>query len=252
MSQEEIFLQKRICDLAQQSFDGNKYTFSGFLSLSEQDIFYQTLPELPHVQYALSGGAKGCERQMLRFGSAEQLGYEEEFPIACIRIAPKAEKFAGTLSHRDFLGALMHLGIDRSKLGDILVREKTAYLFCHERVQTYIIEQLDQVRRTSVECTAVSAPDEAAEPVLQQETLIVPSLRLDSIVAKLYHLPRSRSARLFQDKKVFISGRCVQSHSAAPREGDVVSVRGYGRFRYEAALSETKKGNLNIRVSRYV
>lgn len=76
-----------------------------------------------------SGGVDGCERQILRFGDEESLGYDAGFPICCIEIKPLIEKFADALTHRDYLGALMHLGIERSTLGDIMIRDKTAYLF---------------------------------------------------------------------------------------------------------------------------
>ena len=252
MNREDEFLQKRIMDPANQSYRGNRYTFTGFLSQGEQDVFYQTIPKLPFTDYALFGGADGCERQMLRFGSAAQFGYEEDFPIACIEIAPRQEKFADTLTHRDFLGALMHLGIDRSTLGDIQIREKTAYLFCHEKVQDYIVENLDKIRHTSVKCTVLNDLLDAVRPALQEETLTVSSLRFDSIVAKIYHLSRSQSLVLFREKKVFVNGRCMENNSMALKEGDVVSVRGYGRFVYNKVMHETKKGNLCVRVSRYV
>ena len=88
-------------DLANQSDRNGHYTFTGFLSQGEQDLFYRTLPELAGISYTLFGGMEGCERQMIRFGDSGQLGYEEAFPIVCMEIAPKMEKFADTLSHRD-------------------------------------------------------------------------------------------------------------------------------------------------------
>ena len=77
-------------------------------------------------------GTEGCERQMLRFGSEETLGYEEAFPISCVVIRPSAPKFAEELTHRDFLGALMNLGIERDVLGDIIVRDAVGYVFCED------------------------------------------------------------------------------------------------------------------------
>lgn len=252
LQQEDEFLQKRILDLANQSYRGNQFTFTGFLSQGDLDLFYQMLPKLSFATYTLFGGQDGCDRQMLRFGSVEELGYEQPFPIVCIEIAPRLEKFAENLSHRDFLGALMHLGIDRSLLGDIQISGKTAYVFCHEKIAGYLTEQVDKIRHTNMKCRILEELPEAIKPTLREEVLIIPSLRFDGIVAKLYHISRSQSVLLFREKKIFVNGRCMENNSGTLQEGDVVSVRGCGKFVYEKVLHETKKGNLSVKVSRYV
>ena len=82
----------------------------------------------------LFGGAAGAERVMIRFGDEESLGYEQPFPIAIIKAEPVSPKFAEKLTHRDFLGAILNLGIERSTVGDIIVRESTAYFFVKEDI----------------------------------------------------------------------------------------------------------------------
>lgn len=253
MSQhEDEFIQKRIVDLANQAYRGNQFTFSGFLSQGEIDLFYQMLPDISFVAYTLFGGQEGCDRQMLRFGSEEELGYEEPFPIVCVEIAPRMEKFAEQLSHRDFLGALMHLGIDRSLLGDIQISGKTAYVFCHEKMADYLTQEVGRIRHTNVKCRILTQAPDAIKPTVKEEVLIVSSLRFDGIVSKLYHMSRSQSLLLFREKKIFVNGRCMENNSGIPHEGDVVSVRGYGKFVYEKVLHETKKGNLSVKVNRYI
>ncbi len=123
-------VKSRLKDLAERSYRQNVYSFSGFLSLAEQDQFWSVEKELPYCKGKLWGGYEQAERKVARFGSAEELGYEEDYPIACVHIWPLQAKFADALSHRDFLGALMNLGIERSTLGDIRVGEKEAYLYC--------------------------------------------------------------------------------------------------------------------------
>ena len=120
METEEL-LKKRFRELAEKCYRNNQYTFTGFLGLSEAACFYELEKELSYVPYTLFGGSDLCERVMLRFGSQEQLSYTEEFPISCLKISPLSQKFGEELGHRDFLGALMNLGIERSTLGDILV-----------------------------------------------------------------------------------------------------------------------------------
>lgn len=252
MSPEEEFLQKRLVDLANQSYRNNIYTFTGFLTAAEQDLFYRTLPQIGGVGYLMQGGVEGCERQMLRFGLPEQFGYEEDFPIRCVEIRPTAPKFADKLTHRDYLGALMNLGIERNTLGDIFISDKTGYVFCHEKVVDYIVENLDRIRHTTVECRLLAGAPEAVKPTLKQENLIVSSERLDGIIAKLFHLSRSQSLLLFREKKVFVNGRCMENNSGVCKADDVVSVRGFGKFIYRGCVHETKKGNLSISLERYV
>lgn len=252
MNTEEEFLQKRIIDLANQSYRNNIYTFTGFLNPAQQDLFYRSLSEIGGVEYRLFGGVEGCERQILRFGGEESLGYEEPFPISCIEIKPLMAKFADTLSHRDFLGALMNLGVERTTLGDIFLDGKTGYVFCLKKVEEYIVENLTRIRHTTVKCTVLEEVPGAVEPKLEPVNLIVSSLRLDGIIARYFHLSRSRSLLLFREKKIFVNGRCMENNSGICKEGDVVSVRGYGKFIYKGCVHETKKGNLSIVLEKYV
>ena len=124
-TKEEQQLKNRIKDLADKSFRQNVYTFTGFLGLSEQDLFWKMIQkgELSYAAHKLFGGYEEAERVIVRFGAEDDLGYEEDFPIVCVHIKPLIVKFADALSHRDFLGALMNLGIERSTLGDIRVVE---------------------------------------------------------------------------------------------------------------------------------
>ena len=156
----EDFISRRLLDLAQQSDRTARFTFSDFLTEAEFAAFSAIRSQLPDVGWTAFGGYPQADRVMLRFGNPELLGYEEPFPIVCIQIAPVQEKFAENLSHRDFLGAVMHLGIQRSGVGDILVQEKHAYLFCRDALADYICGSLERIRHTSVRCTVTeSLPD---------------------------------------------------------------------------------------------
>ena len=252
MSREDDFLKKRIQDLANQSYRTSQYTYTSFLTQPEQDVYYQLRDTLGDVESALSGGVEGCERQVLRFGGMESLGYDAGFPICCIEISPVLAKFSDKLTHRDYLGALMNLGIERNTVGDIMQKEKCAYLFCLEKVAGYIVENLTQIKHTSVKCRCLEEMPEAVKPQRETVKLVAASMRLDVIVAKLYHLSRSQSLDLFREKKVFVNGRQMENNSGTLKEQDLVSVRGYGKFVCDGISGQTRKGNLNVRISRYI
>ena len=133
MEADEL-LKKRITELAEKAYQNNIYTFSSFLGMSELSDFYAMQRELSFVPQTVFGGYEGAERCIIRFGSEELFGYPEEFPVVCLKIRPLMQKFADDLGHRDFLGALMNLGIDRSTIGDIKVGEKEGYLFCLDTI----------------------------------------------------------------------------------------------------------------------
>lgn len=252
MNTEEILFKKRLSELANKSYTNSQYLFTTFLSLSELDLYYQMEREISYVPVTLFGGTQDCERVMIRFGSEELCGYEEPFPISCIEIAPIIEKFGEQLSHRDYLGALMNLGIERSTLGDIIIIEKTAYLFCTEKMAPYIIDNLDQVRHTHVRCKIAENVPESTITKIERKNCLVSSVRADSVIAKLYNMSRSQGVELFRGKKVFINGRLNENNSVTLKTGDRVSVRGHGKFIYQGTAYETKKGKLSVEVDVYV
>lgn len=252
MDAEETLFKKRLTELANKAYTNSQYLFTGFLSMSELDIYYQIEREISYVPVTMFGGTKDCERVMLRFGSEELCGYEEPFPITCIGIAPMLEKFGELLSHRDYLGALMNLGIERSTLGDIIIVEKTAYLFCTEKMAPYILDNLVQVRHTHVRCKIAEHVPDSTITKIERKSCLVSSERADSVIAKLYNMSRSQGVELFRAKKVFINGRLNENNSGILKLGDRVSVRGYGKFIYQGTAYETKKGKLSVEVDVYV
>lgn len=252
---ERILLEKRILELAMRASNTSLFTFTDFFGLMEQDVFRSTLPKLPRgVKYTVSGGVEGTERVMVRFGDEEDLGYEVPFPIVMLCITPKAPKFAEKLTHRDVLGALMHLGMEREMLGDIVIRDegKEIFVFVHEKIAPFIEGELTTIRNTQV---LVKETAEGPEGELfRTEDIVVKAMseRLDGIVAKVFSLSREEASSYFARSLVFVEGRCIASASYVPKSGERVSVRGLGRFIYDGYVSDTKKGKMNIKVRKYV
>lgn len=245
-------LKRRVLDLANRCYQQNIYTFSGFLNAAEVSDVYTMERKLDFVPWKLFGGTEGCERQMLRFGSADLLGYEEEFPISCVVIRPAAPKFAEELTHRDFLGALMNLGIERDVLGDIIVRDAVGYVFCEDAMAAYLAEQITQVRHTTMTTEVTKECPAQAAPQFADEEFVVSSNRCDAVVAKAYKLSRTQSTELFRSGKIFVNGRQYDRNSGILKDGDIISVRGFGKLVFRGFLQETKKGRIRVGISRYV
>lgn len=249
--QEDQLLKNRLTELANRAYEHNQYTFTDFLNITEIAALYQYAPAFAYVPFTLCGGYGNSERQMARFGSAEALGYEMPFPISCIWVQPLIKKFADEFSHRDFLGALMNLGIERNTIGDIVVRNQEAYVFCTEIIAPYICDSLDQVKHTHVKCSLSKMEVADAEEEYEQMEEIVSSVRIDVVLCKIYHLSRSQSLELFRGKKVFVNSLLCENNGCQLKKGDVVAARGFGKMVYEGVLGETKKEKLRILVKKY-
>ncbi|MCI8484878.1 MAG: hypothetical protein HFH41_11155 [Lachnospiraceae bacterium] len=250
MTRDETLLAKRFVDLSRQAQQKDIVVFSEFLNLNELNIFRQEASEL-YSDFKFYGGYESSERQMIAF-LPDALCYTWNFPISCLKITPLNKKFAEKLNHRDVLGSLMNLGIERSKLGDILLEESTIYVFCHENIAEYIIEQLTCIRHTAVQ-TEQTLPD-AINFQFQKETLegIITSNRLDSVIACICKISRSQANQWISSGRVFINHKEILQITYQCHPQELISVRSFGRFRFLDCIGETRKGRLKIQYERYL
>lgn len=241
-------LKNRLLELAEKSYSRGIYTFTPFLGLSEQQVFHAIAKEVAYAGYGMEGGSPICDRKIIRFGSPENLGYEEAYPITCLEMLPAAPKFAEALTHRDFLGAIMNLGIERSTIGDIFVQEQGGILFCQQSIAPYLVENLSRVKHTSIKCRIQETVTElkGAEP--KTVSITVSSIRIDGIVSKLYNISRSQSIELFRTGRIFVNGIMMENNSYQLKKDDAVTVRGFGKFIYYDQTGETRKGRERITV----
>ena len=244
---EDDKLTARFEELAQRALSSGVYTQTKFLNMAEQSELLKLRLPCP---FTLFGGYEDAERRMAYFGSEELMGYAYEPPIVCMAIKPVNERFSDDLTHRDFLGALMALGITREMLGDIVLNGNEAYLFCLEPVAGFIAENLTEVKRTTVACRACETP-EFAQAERRRESLVVASERLDVLISAAWKLSREDAKALCEKGLVFVNSKQAVKGGAQLGDGDIVSVRGRGRFRFLGLERETKKGKLRVTVERY-
>lgn len=248
---EEIeFLKKRFKELYTKATERGMYTYTDFLGLLEQSAFAEVKGAFHPTEYKLFGGTDGTERVMVRFGAEGSFG--PDFPIKCIKVEPVSQKFADKLTHRDFLGAILNLGLERSTLGDIAIVDNVGYVFLREDVAAHVLGELTRVKHTEVTLTETDAPRGAEIFRTERRRVQAVGERVDAIIAKLFSLPRDDANILFAKKLVFVCGKACENNSYTLKRGEVVSVRGYGRFIYRGYESRSKKGKLNIEVDLYV
>ena len=233
---------RHLLDLIVRSERTGKWCYSGFLSPAEQEDLLRC-PEAAGASYFLTGGYEDAERKILAAGNEEEAGPAEP-PIRVIAVEPRSRRFAEELTHRDYLGAILGLGIERSMSGDILIRDGKAWFFCLESVADLLTANLEQVRRTAVKAT-LAAPDiPELQPRYMTLKLNVASERLDAVTAAFAGVSRGQADALFAAEKVFVNGRVTTDKGARLREGDILTVRGVGKAVYDVIEQETKKHRL--------
>jgi RNA-binding protein YlmH len=240
---------KRFEELAERARRSCVYTYSSFHFTETASLAYRVASE---NEVTMWGGTDNSERVVVRFGDPKELGYEEDFPIRIVCVKPKQEKFAGDMTHRDFLGAVLNLGIERDVVGDILISEHTAYLFVLEELTDFVCLELERVRRTAVKCESVKEIPAGLLPKLAEETVTVASPRLDAVLAKLYHLSRGDAKSLFEAEKVTVNGRICTNPETVLKPNSKVSIRGFGKFEYRGEEHATRQGKTGITIWRYV
>lgn len=258
MEKEETLFRKRIIELSNLAYNRGVTFYTDFLNLNELNILHTTPKDSLPVNYITFGGYESSERQIASFVPDAFSMYREmedlysDFPIDIIRISPVREKFSDELSHRDYLGALLNLGIERTVLGDIVIEDKKAYVFVKNNMTDYIVDGLTRVKHTSVMVEKVDKADFKYSPNIEQIKGNVASVRLDSLIALAFKSSRSKIVPLIENGKVFVNGKMITNNGCKLKENDIISVRGMGRFQYREVVSETRKGRLYVTVDKYI
>ena len=252
MTADTELLKKRFLELASKSFNAGIFTFTDFLGLAEQSVFSEIKKDLRGFSYTAFGGASGAERVMIRFGSEEELCYSVPFPISIVRAKPISQKYADKLTHRDFLGAILNLGIERDVLGDIVIIDNVGYIFVKEDMAQYVADGLTKVKRTDVKSELIESLPEGELYRTERRSVQANGERLDAVVAKVFSLSREDAQMLFKKRLVFVDGRCTENTSYIPKENEKISVRGHGRFIYLGCQSLSRKGKMNIAIDLYI
>lgn len=209
-SKEDQILYKRFRDLGNMAYQRGICVYSDFVTITQQELACQALAELypdTHVEqlplYAY-GGYEEADRRVLMFMPPEYMDRisDTQFPISCIRIAPVNRKFGEALTHRDYLGTVMGMGLERDQIGDI--------------------------------SGSVTTP------------------RLDAVLSVAIRTSRTQGLQLIRDGNIYINGKCCTENAKLLREGDIISVRGYGKYRFRQTGVRSKKGRYHIMVQQYI
>jgi len=237
----------RLADLRGKCLRSDRPCFLGFLDDFQQKVCRDALRRTDLFS-RFFGGYEGAERVFLGLSPWEDRGLDDrDFPIRCVEAVFRRQDKPG---HRDFLGAVMALGLQREAVGDILVEEGKARIFLTGPAADLVLADLTQAGRVGVVC---------AEPLSwggweQRFTEIdgsVSSLRLDCVTAFLAGVSRSEAVAMVAAGRVFIDGQAVQTPSRVVEIREKISIRGIGKFIYDRQTGVSKKGKLRVHFRKY-
>ena len=250
MEREDQILVRHFMDLSRAADERCMDTFSEFLNIREVALLRKT--DLPGGRFFLFGGSSTSERVVAAFPSPYTEESEIAWPVSLVRVTVKGSKFlANKLTHRDYLGAVLGLEIERGLIGDISVSEAGAYIFCLTRAAELLVQELREVGRAQVEAEIVPLSEAEQNVHLEEVRGTVASVRLDAVIGEVYHLARGKVKELIDAGRVAVNAAEELRGHRELREGDVVSARGFGKFRFVTVEGATRKDRIRILVEVY-
>lgn len=254
MNADEL-IKAKTEDRISQCRDGWYVTSTGLLDSHEQAIALAAARhESAGVRTFMYGGYEGAERRMLVCVPADLPMSDEEAVSGLLEVL-RVEKpaISRSLSHRDYLGSMLGLGIDRSVTGDILVRDDGADIIVMPEISDFLLREYRQVGRTVVKVS--SAPiEELIIPDVRTEIVkdTVPSLRLDNVAASAFRISRAKAAEAIRAGLVSVDHiECLKT-DARLEEGSILVLKGKGKAILSEIGGESKKNRIWIKIERYI
>jgi len=236
--------EKRFCaliaDRIRQSEQSGRAVFTGFLNLREQELARQTAGKLC-AGVTFFGGYENAERVMLGAGECT----EADFPLCAVCFA-----VYGEFDHRDALGSILALGLSRDPIGDIIKTENGFCVFVSSAVAPFLRTELTRVGRAAAKSCEGEAPAFTAQTEEHSDT--VASVRLDSIVAAVANISRADAVELITRGLVSVNHCVTEKVTLSPEAGDVLSVRGHGKFCLDSLDGVSRKGRIILRYRKYL
>ena len=240
---ENSELLKRARDLAERCERSGTVCVSGFLSPAEQ---YEIQTRLGYIPCGLvfHGGGEACERAAAFF--LPDYMTEDMLDLSEYLCAMKLKAYFGQPGHRDYMGALLGMGIGREWLGDIQVEGDTAYVFCMKSVLRHLLS-IEKAGRYTVKASQVPLEEVPARKVETESlSFSVMSPRLDAVAAGLFHLSRTEAAKQIAAGNVSLNyGQCLKADCIV-KEGDILSLKGKGKGSISGMGGTSRKGRLFV------
>ncbi len=240
MTDQDIYssLIAHLHDLQNKSETWHKTLCSAFLNEEEQAIVQKEFPESDFVCY--DGGYPGARKKKVIFRSEAEDDFSD---ILCLKA--KIDQRFRKIGHRDILGALMHLQIDRSTFGDFWIEDNSIYLYTSESMEDFLVANLIRINQLSVSFERIPF-----HPVQHFQTktiqVVIASERMDAAVAGLAHISRSEAKEWIREGLVQANHVTLDTPDKLCDNNVTISIRGIGRFRYIGEIRRTRNGRIAV------
>ncbi|MFZ5596374.1 MAG: RNA-binding protein [Bacillota bacterium] len=247
---EEKLLMARAADMARSVLDSHRPQYTDFYDPYHAGLIVSALRRADGLKYRADGGYPGAERQ--RVVICPDYMDPLEVPGGISFLSVTGRYYGSRPGHRDYLGALLGMGLKREKIGDILVHEDGAHLIVAEEIAPVILAGLSGVGRYTVRVEEIAAAD-LRLPVERVKAVktTVSSLRLDAVAAAGFGVSRSKMADFITAERVYLNWQVKNSPSRAVKPGDVITIRGRGRVEVEGVEGVSRGGRIFIQLRRY-
>lgn len=223
-----------------------------FADPRQQEIATQLARSFPRCDLVFAGGIPSAERARIQICPHARQPQQEN-PVTPLLISGSFPP--DTLSHRDFLGAILGLGIKREMVGDIFCRESETLVIIFPELADYVVRNLQQVGRYAV---SITIPEQIPPTFVQARERVkeikgtVASLRVDAVAGLGFGLSRSRMTPLVKGEQVKLNHRAINQPSRPVKEGDLISLTGRGRVEVVEILGKTRKGRISLKLRRFL
>lgn len=246
---ERSVLLHHVEDLCRRSQDQCMQVHTCFLTGGELAAAQRVVKGYPDVEGVVAGGFAECDRNMLCIFPSFLPFQADAVPLDLLKITLRSQD---QLSHRDYLGSLLGLGVHRERIGDIYCFPGHAFAAVDRSISGYLASQLEKVGRCGVQEVRIVSADEAQiRREYEEITDTIPSPRLDCVVAGVARLPRARAQELIHGGLVEVDHVCRTKNDQEVASGHVLSIRGHGRYIIDDMSRMTRKGRLVLRARKY-
>ncbi|MBY0754857.1 RNA-binding protein [Clostridium sardiniense] len=207
--------------------------------------FFEEEIKIKGLKVESFGAFKESERRMISFNNI----YDTKFPIRVLEIR-NSSKFT-KVTHRNYLGSILSLGIERDKIGDLIVKEDICYVAVYEEIADYILMNLKSIGKTPCKITELFEDIEAITHEFKEETILISSIRIDSIVAKLTNKSRGLAQKMIDEGLVLINYNINREKSFEVEKDDRITIRKYGKYIIGDCTGRSKSGKYKINIKKY-
>ena len=254
---DDKILLAQILDKVEMVEKKNKIEYTDFLDLAQIELVQKFINKIKLENYMSYGGFEQAERKVFVF-------YPEKFNstvveknlsniVQIIRIE-LPDDLKGKYTHRDYLGAVIKLGVERKKIGDIIVDNNGADIIVDKDIVKFLLENLGCLTRFSKSIITVQNIDDLRPIEIRKEELeiIVSSMRLDNVISELARCSRNKALDIINMERVFVNFECETKKTKQIKPGDMLTIRGKGRFFVKEIAGQTRSGRDVVKVEKFV